>query len=228
MRLSSRRTSVAQADFLVHHYLWRNLEAALEQVKLELPARPLLVLDVGCGRKPYADLFSGSIHFGLNNTLEDATADVVGDATKLPIASQSVDLVFCSQVLEHVPHPRSVVRECFRVLRQGGWLVLSAPFYWPLHEEPHDYFRFTRHGLEHLIKDAGFTRVDVRADGGDHARLCLSMIQALPRWIGWPLRIPLNVLGMVMDRVSHHTRLPMNYTVLACADSGTEVPTALK
>jgi hypothetical protein len=110
------------------------------------------------------------------------------------------------------------------VLRPGGWLVLSAPFYWPLHEEPHDYFRFTRYGLEHLMREAGFTRIEVRPDGGDHARLCLSIIQSVPRWIGWPLRIPMNVLGILLDRLFHRTRLLMNYTVLAHADSGSRPP----
>lgn len=215
MRLKTRRVSVLDQDYLAHRYLWRNLEAAVEQAKRDSPSNRWIVLDIGCGQKPYADLFSDSVHIGLNNGVEDATPDVVGNATRLPIRSGSVDLVFCTQVLEHVPHPWDLVAECFRVLKPGGSLVLSAPFYWPLHEEPHDYFRFTRYGLERLIRDAGFSQCQVRADGGDCARLCLSFLHALPRWLKVPLRVPLNMFGATLDRLCYRTTLPANYTVLA-------------
>lgn len=220
MRLKERRVSLLDPSYLVYRYLWRDLEAAVRHAKLALPSSARLVLDIGCGNKPYADLFSDTVHVGLNDSADDATPDIVGDAMSLPVASCTVDLVFCTQVLEHVPDPWSLVSECFRVLKPGGWLVLSAPFYWPLHEEPHDYYRFTRYGLEAMMKKAGFALCRVQADGGDSARLCLSLIQSLPRWVGAPLRAPLNALGVVLDAVVCKTTLPANYTVLAQAGDG--------
>lgn len=217
MRLNVRRLSILDPSYLTHRYLWRNLESAVRQAKGNLPSDARIVLDIGCGQKPYADLFEDTLHIGLNYDTHDASPDVLGDATRLPIASQSVDMVFCAQVLEHVSRPWALVSECFRVLKPGGWLVLSAPFFWPLHEVPHDYFRFTRYGLEQLIKDAGFTQCSVLADGGDYARLCLSIIHALPRWLGIPLRLPLNLGGAVLDKFFYRTTLPANYTVLARA-----------
>lgn len=217
MRLTTRRSGVLDRNYLVHRYLWRDIEMAVSNVKGKLQADRRTVLDIGCGQKPYADLFQDCFYIGLNNSSEDANPDVVGDATNLPVASASVDVVFCAQVLEHVVRPWTLVRESFRILRSGGWLVMSAPFYWPLHEEPHDYFRFTRYGLEQLVKDAGFTSWSIKEDGGDYARFCLSMIQILPRTLGIPLRVPLNVLGVILDKTLHRTALPANYTVVARA-----------
>jgi SAM-dependent methyltransferase len=203
--------------FLHYRYLWHNIETAVREARQKLPSQNAVVLDIGCGHKPYADLFEGCVHIGLNNSAEDASPDLVGDACRLPIASASVDLVFCTQVLEHVPQPWLLLKECRRVLKPGGWLVLSAPFYWPLHEEPYDFFRYTRHGLERLAREAGLVDFRLRADGGDYARFCLSAIQVLPRWLDIPLRIPLNLLGLVLDRAFHRTRLPANYTISAQA-----------
>src|ERR1700722_4084369 len=53
-----------------------------------------------------------------------------------------------------------------RVLGDGGTLIVTAPFCFRLHEEPHDYFRYTPHGLRALIEHAGLDVLDVRAQGG--------------------------------------------------------------
>lgn len=215
MRLRKRRAHIWSQSFLVYRYLWPNLESAVMEAKRNLPSTGRRVLDIGCGHKPYADLFADCEHVGINNTTIDASPDVVADATSLPIASQSIDLVFCTQVLEHVPHPSQLLQECRRVLQAGGWLVISAPFYWPLHEEPHDYYRYTSYGLKQLLADAGFADCRIQADGGDYARLCLSILHSMPWWLDIACRVPLNVLGLCLDRVFHRTRLPANYTVLA-------------
>jgi SAM-dependent methyltransferase len=215
VRLQSRRIRPWSESYLVYRYLWPNLESAVKQARSESPSGSTVVLDVGCGAKPYADLFSDCRYIGLNNSAMDARPDVIADASRLPIASNAVDLVFCTQVLEHVPRPWILLAECHRVLKTGGWLVLSAPFYWPLHEEPHDYFRFTRHGLESLIADAGFLQCEIRSDGGDQARFWLSVIHATPRPFRRVLQLPFNLLGVILNKCYSRYTLPANYTVLA-------------
>lgn len=62
--------------------------------------------------------------------------------------------------------PGGVLREMHRVVRPGCSLWLTAPLVWDLHEEPFDFFRYTRHRLESLIADAGFVDIDVQPLGG--------------------------------------------------------------
>src|SRR5204863_8236164 len=51
-------------------------------------------------------------------------------------------------------HPRQLVAEMARVLKKDGTLILAAPFSFRLHEEPHDYFRYSPHGLRELFGEA--------------------------------------------------------------------------
>lgn len=122
------------------------------------------ILDLGCGIKPYEPLLArpGDRWIGVDHPPTMAgsygtltLADFFADCHTLPFAAGSFDTVVCTQVLEHVRNPGRVLAEAARVLRPGGVLVLTAPMVWPLHEEPYDYFRYTRHGLRALIEAAG-------------------------------------------------------------------------
>jgi SAM-dependent methyltransferase len=125
------------------------------------------VLDVGAGDAPYRELFDHVEYVTSDwehSPHEDATsADVIASADALPLDDASFDAVLLLQVLEHVPAPGAVLAELHRVLRPGGTLTLTAPLAWELHEMPHDYFRYTSSGLEHLLAAAGFTSIVVEA-----------------------------------------------------------------
>jgi SAM-dependent methyltransferase len=219
VRLRNRSVHVWSGSYLTYRYLWPNLEAAVMRAKGKLPSDSRVVLDVGCGNRPYADLFADCEYIGLNYSAQDACPDVIADAMKLPIATGTIDLVFCTQVLEHLAKPWRFLEECHRVLRSGGWIVLSAPLYWPLHEEPHDYFRYTRYGLESLMTSAGFAQCEIRNDGGDQARFWLSAIHSSPRWLRRAVQLPFNVMGVILDRVFASATFPANYTLLARSNS---------
>lgn len=148
------------------------IEAGLREVA---PLARGRLLDVGCGDKPYEPLFRPHVteYLGLEHAPSwSATAasarggpDVVYSGPRLPFDDASFETVLCVQVLEHTPRPRELVAELGRVLKKDGLLVLMAPFSFRLHEEPHDYFRFSVHGLRELCAGAGLTIVEARPLG---------------------------------------------------------------
>lgn len=131
------------------------------------------LLDVGCGVKPYRGLFASvSSYIGLERPGTPSASrvvDVWGDALRLPFRDRAFDSVFCSEVLEHVPEPSQLFAEAARVLRTGGVLILSTPQVWGLHEEPWDFFRYTKYGLAHLAGKHGLEVVEVTPTCGTWA-----------------------------------------------------------
>lgn len=83
-----------------------------------------------------------------------------GDATRLPFASESFDIVTMLDVLEHVEDDASAVGEIFRVLKPGGAFVLSVPAYqklWSAHDEAlHHFRRYEYSGLRAVLRKGGF------------------------------------------------------------------------
>lgn len=82
---------------------------------------------------------------------------VAGDVHAAPFADGSFDVVVCNQVLEHVPRPMIVASEMFRLVREGGVCLVTAPFLFPYHADPGDYFRYTESGLCQIMTDSGFS-----------------------------------------------------------------------
>jgi SAM-dependent methyltransferase len=125
-------------------------------------------LDVGCGTQPFRTLIEPQVGRYLTYDIEARAGEIdfIGTAEDMhAVADESIDSMLCSEVLEHVPHPHVAIREFARVLRPGGVLLLTVPFLARLHEEPHDYFRYTRHGLRRLLDDGGFD-IDEIAETG--------------------------------------------------------------
>jgi SAM-dependent methyltransferase len=124
------------------------------------------VLDVGAGDAPYRELFAHTDYRTLEwaESVHEAaqSADILASAEAIPVADASFDAVVLTEVLEHVPDPPAVLAELARILRPGGRLLLTVPFAWPLHELPHDYFRYTNAGVRALLERSGFAAVEIR------------------------------------------------------------------
>jgi SAM-dependent methyltransferase len=69
-------------------------------------------------------------------------------------------------VLEHTLNDRKVMSNISKILKPGGALLISAPFTYVLHEEPHDYRRYTYYGLSQILRDNGFRIVSSFSMGG--------------------------------------------------------------
>lgn len=87
--------------------------------------------------------------------------DIVADAAKTPLGSETVDYMVIDTVLEHVPEPHRVVDEIFRITKPGGEIYCVAPFVFPYHGYPHNYFNFSKDALEFLFRNFSQCSVEI-------------------------------------------------------------------
>lgn len=192
--------NAAPHNWLIHHLCMR----AVQRNAGYLSGR---VLDVGCGRKPYEAIIRSrcAAYIGMDRpqSLHGSDAvDVAGDALLLPFRAGSFDAVVAFQVMEHLPEPQQFLAEAIRVLKRGGTLLLATPFMWGEHEEPHDYYRYTRYGLRYLAQRTGFEVVSVEADTGFVAMAVLRFNYWLNRLRLGPLRVLLRPLFWFDQRLA--------------------------
>jgi SAM-dependent methyltransferase len=129
-------------------------------------------LDFGAGTAKYRDLIkplTGT--YTTFDMMPGEHIDVVGDALNPPFKEAEFDTVISTQVLEHVEKPWIVVKQIGRLLRPEGLCIMTAPFLVPYHADPHDFFRYTRPGIESLFTNEGFSIVESGTYGNTPALL---------------------------------------------------------
>jgi SAM-dependent methyltransferase len=162
LRLYRRSIRYAQADsFLTRRFIARG-------ASISSPGGVDLCLDVGAGNMPYRKQISR--HFGVRHYLSldftsGSSVDVIADARTLPIRDQSIDLVVCFEVLQHIAQYHLALDEVIRVLRPGGRVLFSFPFMYGECDVV-DFRRWTVAGMAIELEDRGFTVFSVERHGG--------------------------------------------------------------
>lgn len=124
-----------------------------------------LVLDAGSGDAPYKSLFQHakyeSADFEKVNK-EYATSTYVCDLQSIPVEDGRFDFIVFNQVMEHLPEPKLVLAELYRVLKPGGKMIYTGPLFYEEHEQPYDFYRYTQFGLRYLLSSTGYAieRID--------------------------------------------------------------------
>ena len=170
-------------------------------------------LDVGCGSKPYEALYSASEYIGLEydtpENRENKQAEHFYDGETFPFDDGNFDSLVANEVFEHVFNPDRFLQEIQRVLKPGGKLLLTMPFVWDEHEQPHDFARYSSFGIRHLLEKHGFEIVEQRKSMDD-IRVIFQLINAYIYKItitknGWInaflilfLMSPFNILGEIL------------------------------
>jgi SAM-dependent methyltransferase len=135
------------------------------------------VLDVGAGSCPYRGFFAHCRYIAqdlaqlapdqLRGRKGYGPLDIISNINSLPIKSSIIDVVLCTEVIEHIAQPIRVMYEIARVLKPGGVLLLSAPLRSGLHQEPfHYYGGFTPYWYKKFLTEAGFTEIQITPVGG--------------------------------------------------------------
>lgn len=219
--------------YLHEHALRTQIREAIEGFDIGVSDK---WLDVGCGLRPYEGHFPKSCYVGIDveSSGRDRAmkvADCYYDGRVLPFPDHSFDGVLSTQVLEHVPNPRSLLAEMHRVTKEGGGLVLSLPFLWQEHEEPYDYSRFSTFGIAELLTQAGFDIHSMTKDTGAIEALAVTanvyiINNLVPpiRVLGWAIVIcvcfPIQLLALALQRVlPDQGKLYLNLVIRA---SGTD------
>lgn len=186
------------------------------------------VIDLGCGTAPYkVDILrKADEYIGVdweNSPHDRGEVDVFANLReRLPFDDGYADTVVAFQVMEHLPEPGFFLSECHRILRPGGALFLTVPFMWEIHDAPHDYYRFTRHGLEYLLKQAGFGEREVRETTGFWQTFSLKFnyhtarsAGRFRRFLWFPIWYLGQALAPVLDRYDGHPQETGSYSVIA-------------
>lgn len=163
-----RRSSIGESKWHHHHIVLSLLDRWIA-----FNAYPYVsgdLLDYGCGAQPYRHLFEPKCkrYFGADvapaHGVELDLLLVPGQP--LPLVDESFDTILSTQTLEHVQDVALYMRDCQRLLRPGGHLILTVPMQWRMHEQPYDYWRFTRHGVLSLLSGVGLNVCDLSPCGG--------------------------------------------------------------
>ena len=205
------------------------IEDAVAAFAASLPAGAR-VLDAGAGEGRHQHYFTRQRYCGVDLAVGDRTwnysrLDAVADLTRLPFASGGFHAAIHIVTLEHVREPESVLREISRTLAPAAPLLAIVPHEWEVHQAPHDYFRFTRFGMQYLLERAGMVEIEIRPVGGYFRLLARRLLNGLQffsggiRWLGFIpaalLLVPPALLIPYLDFLDRDRNFTLGYICTA-------------
>jgi len=166
LRASRDKTEVAPGSWFVADIL-----AGVYERALKTHARGVL-LDLGCGKVPlyqvYKDYVSDNICVDWKNTFhKNAYLDFECDLnTGVPLPDQQFDTILVTDLMEHILNPDIVWKDIARLLKPRGRIIMGVPFFYWIHEEPYDYFRYTEYKLRSFCDNNGLIVLELTRYGG--------------------------------------------------------------
>lgn len=100
------------------------------------------------------------------NIDKSTNPDFCCSAENIPVEDGSYDTVILCEVLEHLENPEQVLKEIFRILKNGGTLIMSTPFLFPVHADPYDFQRWTDTKIRLILESIGFSEIKIMPMGG--------------------------------------------------------------
>lgn len=153
--------------------------SAWNDLATELPKVKGTVLDVGCGAQPYRSLLPLDAKYIGIDTIDakskfgyEIPDTIYYSGNMLPVETESVDFILCTETLEHILEPCVFLNEIYRCLRPGGRIIFTVPFAARWHFVPYDYWRFTPSSLNYLLNKSGFVNIKVYARGNQLTVAC--------------------------------------------------------
>lgn len=144
-----------------------HLSTTREVINYILPHVRGRVLDLGAGSAKYKQsILKKASEYRSCDAVKNNNIDDVCDVLNLQYPPASFDTVVSTQVMEHINNPYKMAEQIYKILKPGGKVIITAPFLVPIHQDPGDYFRFTKDGLSEIFKQNGFKIIDTGHYGG--------------------------------------------------------------
>ncbi len=126
-----------------------------------------IVVDIGCGEGQFKAFFNNvKKYIGIDFQEFPGVTTLITDLTKpIPLESDLADIVFISNVLEHIPTPEALIAEAHRLLKDDGMIIGTVPYIRDVHQAPYDFLRYTHFMLEKMFTDAGFKDIEITPIG---------------------------------------------------------------
>lgn len=185
------------------------------------------LLDIGCGNKPYKKIFANKVEEYIGIDSKSLESDIKGDFYKIKIKRNSFDTVLSTQVLEHVATPEAFLKKIYRILKNDGVLILTAPLIGSLHEVPSDYYRYTKYGLKFMLEAAGLKIIQIKEQGnwlssvGQHANFYLDLtfnrygLKGIKHSVQFLITLMLKLTSFLPERIIKANLSPLNYMIIA-------------
>lgn len=142
------------------------------QYKLTIPCTQKYIngnlIDIGCGYSPYKSLLLKNVSKYEGMDLVHYNEDVthIGDIlNKNPFHENQFDCGISFEVLEHIPNSDEFIKQIYKIIKPDGYFIISVPHLSRLHEEPLDFYRFTKYGLIEIFTRNGFEIVEIEPKG---------------------------------------------------------------
>ncbi|MEP4784194.1 MAG: methyltransferase domain-containing protein, partial [Erythrobacter sp.] len=184
--------------------------------------------DFGCGTAPFYGEYSRLADSVCwidwpSSPHETQHLDVVADLNQpVDLPADQFDTIFTSSVLEHIWKHDVFWDEMTRTLRPDGKIILIVPFLYWLHEEPHDYFRWTRHALTKACEERSLNVVELEPYGGGADVLVDLTVRALAavslrlaKLVGRPMARLLSHASIRSRGQNAKEKLPLGYVLVA-------------
>jgi SAM-dependent methyltransferase len=216
----------------------------LVKVISQIPNNQYDIVDVGAGSSPYYEYFIGKIsrYIAIDKFINLASDDerqiekLYGYAENLPLPNETADIVLCNQVLEHVKDPIKATTEIYRILKPDSLFIGSVPHIDLIHLEPYDFRRYTRFGIEKLLREQGFEKIIVEQNTGIYSAVAFiiamnwvlspqedkksQQVYTLNAFLLAPIIGLMNFLGKILDSIfKDKNRTPTNLCWIATKPS---------
>jgi len=217
---------------LIDYHQWSLLKFVKTNAK-KVPSN-FNVIDIGAGELRYKNYFKHCHYVSQDLCVGDGdwnfeNIDIKSSIYDIPVKENSIDVILCTQVLEHIEFPEKAFEEFSRILKQNGKIILTVPLGQGEHQIPHDYYRYTQYALRGLGERHGLLLKEITPQGGIFINLEHVFWQALiifvpfkryalVRYFTFLLFLPLKILSGLLfctldifDRNKNYTN---NYNCL--------------